>query len=96
MKQLSRWSASIVALGSSFAIAATLLHYAQAHRIGVSGGYLAIGIGALSVGVLAGGGTYFATTLGQRNILAAIAAGALVSLAAAGLLMVALVWAFGS
>ena len=96
MKQLSRWSASIVALGSSFVVAATLLHYAQAHRLGVPGGYLAVGIGAVSVGVLAGAGTYFSTASGQRNILVAIAAGAIVSLAAAGVLMVTLVWAFGS
>jgi len=96
MRQLSRWSPSIVALGSSLVIAATLLHYAQAHRIGAPGGYLMPGLGAVSVGVLAGAGNYFTAASDQRNIPSAMAAAVVVSLTTSGLLMATLILAFGS
>ena len=96
MKQISPWLTPLVALASSIAVAATLLHYAQAHRSGVPGGYLALCLGALSVGVLAGAGGYFTIPAAQRAISMAIAVAVLVSLITAGILVTTVVWAYGS
>ena len=96
MKQRSWWSIPIVAVGSGVAVAATLLHHMQAYRAGVPGGYLVFGLGTLSVGVLAGVGTYFTAPATRRAIQKAAAVTVGVSLATAGVLLATLIWAFGS
>ncbi len=96
MKQIYWWSISIATLGSVVAVAATLRYYAQAHRVGEPGGYFALALGALVVGVLAGVATYYSVTSARPTILAAAASGLVVSLATAGVLVAALVSAFGS
>jgi hypothetical protein len=96
MKQISSWLTPIVALASGIVVSATLLHYAEAHRSGTPGGYFTLCLGALSVGVLAGAGSYFSIPAAQRAISTAIAVAVLVSLATAGVLVVTLVWAYGS
>jgi hypothetical protein len=96
MNQIKWWSAPISALGGGIAVAATLLHYIQAHGLGVPGGYLPLALGAISVGLLAGVGGYYSASPHRRIISSAVAAAIVVSFATAGLLVVTLVWAFGS
>ena len=96
MKQLSWSSTPVAVLGSAATICITLLHYAHAHQQGVPGGYFAVGLGAIIVGLLAGAGGYFSATPERRAPSAAVAVGVVVSLVTAGLLVATLIWAFGS
>ena len=96
MSKISRWSVPIVILGSVIAVSATLLHYTQAHRAGVPGGYSALWIGALAIGCLTGGRLYFSAPPQERSALSSAAWGASSALLAAGALLATLTWAFGS
>jgi hypothetical protein len=79
---------------SGIAVAATLLHYAQAHRVGSPGGYGALVVGALSVGFLAWLGGYFSSI--SSRLAKAITAGLGVAAATATVLLATLIWAYGS
>jgi hypothetical protein len=96
MKQLTWLAVPIASLGSRLAVAATLLYYAQVHRLGVPGGYLPIGLGAVCVGLLAGIGGFLAASPRWRSIPVAAGVVVVTTLAASGLLLVTLIWAFGS
>ena len=96
MKQLTWLAVPIAALGSGLAVAATLLYYAQAHRLGVPGGYLPMGLGAVCVGLLSGIGGFLVASPRWRSIPVAAGVVLVTTLAASGLLLVTLIWAFGS
>jgi hypothetical protein len=96
MRQLSWLAVPVAALGSSLAVAATCLHYALAHRHGISGGYLPLALGAVCVGLLAGTGGFLVAPPQWRTIPIAVVIALVASLAAFGLLLVTLIWAFGS
>ena len=96
MKHVSFWPVPIAVLATVTAVAVTLLHYVQADRMGVGGGYSALCFGALSVGVLAGIATYFSGLPTRRAIPTALALGTFVSLATAVVLAAALIRVYGS
>ncbi|MBF6025045.1 hypothetical protein [Lysobacter niastensis] len=96
MKQLSWLVVPVAALGSALVVAATLLHYAQAHRQGDPGGYLSIGLGAICVGLLAGVGVFLVASPRWRAISVAFGVALVTSLATCGLLLATLIRAFGS
>ena len=96
MKQLSWLAVPIAALGSGLAVAATLLHYAQAHRLGVPGGYFPLGPGSVCVGFLAGTGAFLVAPPQWRTIPVAAGVALVTTLAASGLLLITLISAFGS
>ena len=79
-------------LGSSIVVAATLLQYIQAYRLGVPAGYLPVVLGAGGVGFIAG----IANFLVSRALWPAVIASLTVALVTASLLAATLVWAFGS
>jgi hypothetical protein len=68
----------------------------QAHRVGEPGGYIPIILGALSVGLLVSGCTYFAAPQHVRSGVASTLPGVLASVTFAGVLSAVLILAFGS
>ena len=96
MKQLSWVAVPVVALGSALAVASTLLHHTQAHRLGVPGGYLPLGLGAVCVGLVASVGCFLVAPQERRSVPAAILVALVVAFATSGLLLATLIWAFGS
>jgi hypothetical protein len=96
MKHVSWWSVSIATLGSVIVSSTTLLHYLRAHESGASGGYLAIALGSVGVGVLASLRGYLSLTVPQRRLSSALAVAAIVGLLTFGILTATLIWAFGS
>jgi hypothetical protein len=95
MKQVSRWPVPLASLGSAVILAVTLLHYIQAHRLGVPGGYAPTFLAATAAGAIAGACSYFVAPLGQRSGISAALIGAIVALAFVCLLVVTLVSGFG-
>lgn len=96
MKQFSWLPTSIAALGSGVAVAITILHYAEAHRAGVHGGYFALWLGALGAGVVAGVTSYLSAPKVPRVASKAATVAIGVALATAGVLAATLISAFGS
>ncbi len=95
-QQVSRWPVPIASLSSAAILAITLLHYIQAHRLGVPGGYAPTLLGATASGAIAGACSYFVVPPSQRSGISASLIGAAVALAFACLLVVTLVSGFGS
>ena len=93
MQQRSWWVIPTAVLGSVAVVAATLLHYVQAHRLGAPGGYLPLAWGAGGVGLIAGVANFLLSPAALRPALITFLA---VTLATAGLLAATLIWAFGS
>ena len=96
MERSASWPVSLAAIGSTLATVATLLQYIQAHRAGQPSGYLPILFGALAVGLLVTGCSYFAKPRAARSGLAAALLGVLASTIFIGVLFVTLIWGFGS
>ena len=96
MEKSSAWLFALAVTGSVFATAATLLQYVQANRAGQPGGYLPILSGALIVGLLVALIGYFATLKGARSALTASLLGVFASVAFTAILVVTLIWGFGS
>jgi hypothetical protein len=86
----------LAAIGSVLATAATLLLYIQAHHAGHPGGYAPVMLGAIAVGLLVAGCSYFGKLQAARSGFAAILLGVLASVAFFGILFVTLIWGFGS
>ena len=96
MKQLSRWPVPVASLGSAAILAVTLLHYIQAHRLAVPGGYALAFLGAAAAGVIAGACAYFAAPAGSRSGIVAALIGAAVASVWLAILVVTLVSGFGT
>jgi hypothetical protein len=76
----SKWSVPLSAIGSIIVTAATFLHYANAHRQTKPGGYFAMVLGALAVGLLAALGSYFNRPRPMRSGVAATLSGVFASI----------------
>jgi len=96
MKQLPQWFVPTTTIGSLIIIAVSLLHYAQSRRAGVPGGYSAICLGSLGVGLLIAMCIYFAAAPQERSVLASLRGGGLSALVSAAILFATLIWVFGS
>jgi hypothetical protein len=92
----SKWSVPLSAIGSIIVAAATFLHYANAHRQTKPGGYFALALGALTVGLLVTLGSYFNRPKPMRSRVAAILSGVFASIVFVLILLATLVWSFGS
>jgi len=93
MKQITRWVVPVAMLGGALLIAATLMHYFGAIRLGKPGGYLVLAMGSVGSGLCVGWADYAA---GSRSIPSALALAVGASLVTAGLVIFILVRAVGS
>jgi hypothetical protein len=93
---IRRWSVPIATIGSSIAVAETLLHYARAHAVHASGGYAPWLVGSAAVGLLTGWCSYVSQPTPDRSAIVSAATGAVALLAVAGAMFAVMVWAFGS
>jgi len=96
MEKSASWLIAIAAIGSVLAAAATLLHYIQSHRVGQPGGYLALALGTITVGVLVAGCSHFAKPEATRSAPTSGLQGAFASLAFVAIVFVTLIWGFGT
>ena len=96
MGKSASWLIVIAAIGSVVAAVATLLHYIQSHHAGQPGGYLALTLGAITVGVLVAGCSYFANPETARSVPTSGLQGGLALLAFLVIVFVTLIWGFGT
>jgi len=89
------WGVSISVLGAGAIVAVTLLHYFNAQRLGVPGGYLMLALGSVATGSLAALAGLIAVPADGRRALVAISVAVIVSLVSAGIVLTALILAFG-
>jgi len=94
MERRARLYVILAAIGSVLIACATLLQYISAHRTGVPGGYLPIVLGSLATGLLVAMFSRLAAPKSTATVLAVI--GLLASAAFAAILVVTLIWGFGS
>ena len=96
MKQLPWLVAPFCVLAAGGVVAATLLHYTDAHRLGLSGGYGALSLGAIAVGFLATLSVRAVAPVGRTSRLTAALIGSVAAMATAGILTATLIWSFGT
>ena len=92
----SKWPVRLSAIGSIIVIATTFLHYANAHRQTKPGGYSAVILGAMAVGLLVTLGSYFNRPKPMRSRFAATLSGVFASIVFVLVLFATLVRSFGS
>ena len=92
----SKWSTPLSVIGSIIVAAATFSHYANAHRQTEPGGYFALALGALAVGLLVTIGSYFNRQKPMRSRFAATLSGVFASIVFVLVLLATLVRSFGS
>lgn len=90
------WFVPLAAIGSILVTAATFLQYAHAHRADQPGGYLPIFLGALAIGLLATLCSYFVASKPARSAFTAFVSGVSAAVVFAVVLVVTLIWSFGS
>ena len=96
MERSKTWPVPFADIGSILATVATLLRYIQSNQTGQPGGYLPMVFGALAVGVLVIGCSYYAKPQSARSGSTAVLLGALASVAFVGSLFATVIWGFGS
>jgi hypothetical protein len=96
MKPASHMAALLAALGSVAVASLAWLHYARTHRAGQPGGYGALILGALAVGLLAGAASRLTAADNRRNWRLTVLIALIAALLAALILGATLVWAYGT
>lgn len=94
MERRARWYVLLAALGSVLITCATLLQYIHAHRTGQPAGYLPLALGALAAGLLVAMCSRLAAPKSTAIVIAII--GTLATVTFATILVVTLIWSFGS
>jgi hypothetical protein len=94
MERRARWYVLLAAIGSVLIACATLLQYIHAHRAGQPGGYLPLALGALADGLLVA--MCGRLTAPRSTAIAIAVVGIVASVTFAAVLVVTLIWGFGS
>ena len=94
MERRARWYVPLAAIGSVIIACATLLQYIYAHRTGEPAGYLPLTLGSIATGLLVAMFSRLAAPRSTAHVIAVI--GLVASVTFAAILMVTLIWGFGS